>query len=180
MLLERNEWKLLIKILNIYMCKHNILFNGNPKDLRPDWNGMYAYGAKAYPIMDKHKRGKIKKYFKSNTRTYIDYLVGYQAINIYRVWVPKLREILTTQDVTFKEDKFFNLNTEETSILIAEYRSAAEMLRISDFKPFDSSFRVILEDNFEPNELNKSDKQIPEEESQRSGGEKEDRTEVQL
>ena len=136
-------------MLNEYLKKHNILYNGNPEDLRPDWSGIFAYGAKAFPLMTKHKRGKMKIHFKTNPRAHIGYLMGYQATNIYRIWVPKLREVITTRDVTFQEDQFFNPDNEETGIPVAEYRPAAEILRMPDFQPFDSPFGTTLGEDLE-------------------------------
>ena len=89
--------------------------------------------------------------------------MGYRATNIYRIWVLKLREVLTTRDVTFQEDQFFDLDTEETGIPVAEYRPAAEILRIPDFQPFDSPFSITLKDNLDLEELEPSlDRASPE------------------
>ncbi len=109
----RNDWKSPIEVLNAYMKAHNIPFNGNPNDLRPDWSRIFAYGAKAYPLMTKYKKGGMKIHFKSNVRTHIGYLVGYWATNIFWVWIPKLWEVITTRNVTFEKDEFFNSDKKE-------------------------------------------------------------------
>jgi hypothetical protein len=57
-------------------------------DLRPDWNGIYAYGCRAYPLMKAREQDKDKRDFKVAPRGHIGYLVGYVASNIYRIWVP--------------------------------------------------------------------------------------------
>ena len=76
-------------------------------DLRPDWNGIYAYGARAYPLKKDREAGKDKRAFKVLPRAHIGYLVGYSASNIYRVWVPQLGKVIVTRNVTFDETKFY-------------------------------------------------------------------------
>ena len=147
--LSRNNQKAPIEALNAYLKSHNIPFNRNPDDLRLDQNGIFAYEVKAFPLITKFKRGNIKTHFKINLRAYIGYLIRYQATNIYRIQVPKLREVLTIRDMTFQEDQFFNLDTKETGILIAEYQLTAEILRIPDFQPFDSPFGTTLRDDLD-------------------------------
>lgn len=57
-------------------------------DLRPDWSGEYAYGARAYPVINDREAGHDKRGFKVSPRAHIGYLVGYVASNLYRIWVP--------------------------------------------------------------------------------------------
>ncbi len=57
-------------------------------DLRPDWNGIYVYGARAYLLMKEREAGQGRRAFKTTPRGHIGYLVGYYASNIYRIWVP--------------------------------------------------------------------------------------------
>ena len=65
--------------------------------------------------------------------------------------------------MTFQEDQFFDPDTEETGILVAEYRLAAEILRIPDFQPFDSPFGITLRDDLDLEKLEPSlDRASPE------------------
>jgi hypothetical protein len=77
-------------------------------DLRPDWNGIYVYGARAYPVMKEREAGKNKRAYKVQPRAHIGYLVGYSASNIYRVWVPQLDEVIVTRNVTFDESTLYS------------------------------------------------------------------------
>jgi hypothetical protein len=51
--------------------------------VKPHFAHLHVYGSRAYPLIP-----NIPKTLKLNPRTYISYLVGYDSINIYRVWVP--------------------------------------------------------------------------------------------
>jgi hypothetical protein len=80
------------------------LINKITADLRPNWNGIYVYGARAYPLIKEREAGKQKRAFKVKARGHIGYLVGYYASNIYRIWVPELDRVIITRNVTFDED----------------------------------------------------------------------------
>jgi uncharacterized membrane protein YcgQ (UPF0703/DUF1980 family) len=38
----------------------------------------------------------------------VGYLVGYNSTNIYRIWVPQLKRVIATRDVTFDEKKVYH------------------------------------------------------------------------
>jgi hypothetical protein len=57
-------------------------------DLRPNWEGIYVYRARAYPLKKEREADKERRAFKVKHRGYIGYLVGYYASNIYKIWVP--------------------------------------------------------------------------------------------
>jgi hypothetical protein len=77
-------------------------------DLRPDWNGIYVYGARAYPLMKEREAGINKRAFKVQPRGHLGYLVGYSASNIYRIWVPQLDRVIITRNVVFDESKLYS------------------------------------------------------------------------
>jgi hypothetical protein len=82
-------------------------------DLRPDWNGIYAYGARAYPMIKEREAGRSRRAFKVRPRGHIGYLVGYSASNIYRIWVPKLDSVIVTRNVRFDETKIYSKTLEQ-------------------------------------------------------------------
>lgn len=84
-------------------------------DLRPDWNGIYAYGCRAYALNKKREQGIGRREFKTKPRAHIGYLVGYIASNIYRIWVPELDKVIITRNVRFDERLFYSdhMNEEE-------------------------------------------------------------------
>ncbi|KAJ6436127.1 pogo transposable element [Purpureocillium lavendulum] len=100
------------------------------KDHRPDWSGIYAFGCRAYPLNPRYKAGHDIKLFKLSPRAHVGYLVGYQASNLYRIWVPKLNRVILSRDVRFNEEEFFDPTKEdelETTPVI-EYRPTSKSL----------------------------------------------------
>jgi hypothetical protein len=81
-------------------------------DLRPDWSGIYVYGCRAYPLVREREAGKHKRAFKVKARAHVGYLVGYEASNIYRIWVPSLKRVFITRNVTFDEETLYNPSDE--------------------------------------------------------------------
>ena len=72
-------------------------------DLRPSWSGIYAYGARAYPLVKDREAGRNVRAFKTAPRASIGYLVGYVSQNIFRIWIPELDRVIVTRNVTFDE-----------------------------------------------------------------------------
>jgi hypothetical protein len=85
-------------------------------DLRPDWSGIYAYGCRAYPLNKERAAGRDRRGFKVTPRGHIGYLVGYRASNIYRIWIPNLDQVITTRNVTFDEELFYEGDGENQAI----------------------------------------------------------------
>ena len=72
-------------------------------DLKPNWSNIYAYGCRAYPLQKDREAGRDKRMYKVLPRGHIGYLVGYQASNVYRIWLPSLDRVIVTRNVTFNE-----------------------------------------------------------------------------
>jgi len=53
---------------------------------------------------------KTNRLNKLEPNAWISYLMGYDFINIYYVWNPKLNRVIRVRDVTFNEDEFYNSN----------------------------------------------------------------------
>ncbi|KAM4066309.1 hypothetical protein HRG_012086 [Hirsutella rhossiliensis] len=51
---------------------------------------------------------KRKKKRKLDPRAFVGYLVGYNSTNIFRIWIPLLRKVISTRDVIFDESSFFD------------------------------------------------------------------------
>lgn len=98
-------------------------------DLRPDWSGIYAYGCRAYPLAKEREAGIDKRAYKVKPRAHIGYLVGYRASNIYRVWVPQLKRVITTRNVTFDERLFYKKDDEPRDLQsVAVTRRIVELI----------------------------------------------------
>jgi len=67
-----------------------------------------VYGARAYPLIKEREAGKNRRAFKVLPRGHIGYLVGYSASNIYRIWVPRLDQVIVTRNVTFDESTLYS------------------------------------------------------------------------
>ncbi|RYO77619.1 hypothetical protein DL764_010202 [Monosporascus ibericus] len=113
-----------------------VIVNAITADLRPNWSGIFAYGARAYPLTKDREAGREKRAFKVEPRAHIGYLVGFRASNIYRIWVPELRTVITTRNVEFDEDIFYQPEKEkEEALAPAISRELAEDLQISEEIP---------------------------------------------
>ena len=74
---------------------------------KPQLAHLQAYGCKAYATTTDAKL-KNKRLQKLNPRANIGYLVGYDSTNIFRIWIPHRGEVISSRDVIFDEDEFFD------------------------------------------------------------------------
>jgi hypothetical protein len=89
------------------------LVNKITADLRPNWEGIYVYGARAYPLKKEREADKERRAFKVNSRGHIGYLVGYHASNIYKIWIPQLDRVIISRNVRFDEDLLYDPEQEK-------------------------------------------------------------------
>jgi len=76
---------------------------------------MHVYGCKTYTLDKRIKRGD-----KLAPRALIGHLVGYDSTNIYRIWIPSLRKVIRTRDVTFDETSFYDPKGQNIDYLLRE------------------------------------------------------------
>ncbi|KAK4070225.1 hypothetical protein Purlil1_13546 [Purpureocillium lilacinum] len=133
---RRNGWMTPRETIDRWFHQHfrwyrppNVDFDST-RDHRPDWSGIYAFGCRAYPLNPRYKAGQDIKLFKLSPRAHVGYLVGYQASNIYRIWVPKLNRVILSRDVRFNEEEFFDPTKEEEleTAPVIEYRPTLKSL----------------------------------------------------
>jgi hypothetical protein len=76
---------------------------------KPSLQHLRAYGCKAYTLIkskgDPDYLGKLQKLAP---RAHIGYIVGYESTSIYRVWIPYKKKVISTRDVIFNEQEFYN------------------------------------------------------------------------
>jgi hypothetical protein len=76
---------------------------------KPILHHLKAYGCKCYTLIkstgDPDYPVKLQKLAP---RAHIGYLVGYESTNIYRVWIPHKKKVISTRDVIFNEEQFFD------------------------------------------------------------------------
>lgn len=72
---------------------------------KPNLSNLRMFGCKAYV----HKVGadEPEKLQKTEARAHIGYLCGFIGNNIYRVWVPSQKRVITTSYVRFNERQFY-------------------------------------------------------------------------
>ncbi|KAM4067608.1 reverse transcriptase (RNA-dependent DNA polymerase) [Hirsutella rhossiliensis] len=75
-----------------------------------------AYGCRAYAMTSNAQLGK-KKRQKLDPRSHIGYLVGYNSTNIFRIWIPQRRKVISTRDVIFDEFTYFDGKFEQPQLL---------------------------------------------------------------
>jgi hypothetical protein len=90
----------------------------------PDLSNLWAYGCKAYPLREEIKAGKSRVENRTQPRTHLGYLVGYEGSSIYRVWIPSKATVIRTRDVDFVETEFYDPTKQE--------RSTQEVIQIED------------------------------------------------
>ncbi|CCE34838.1 uncharacterized protein CPUR_08777 [Claviceps purpurea 20.1] len=129
---QRLAWQTPIQVLETWFRDNAQLpIRAITADLRPDWSGVYAYGCRAYPVSRDREADRNRRWFKTNPRGHIGYLVGYVASNVYRVWIPSLGKVMTTRNVTFNESIFYDAkNEEQEAQSIPELKTQYVLLQI--------------------------------------------------
>ena len=101
---------------------------------KPSIAHLKIYGCRAYALRTQIPRGD-----KLTPRALIGYLVGYDASNIYRVWIPKAKsrahqgKVIRTRDVTFKEDMLYQVCDDQDPLLLGE--EVAEIIHTIHLPP---------------------------------------------
>jgi hypothetical protein len=98
----------------------------------PETAHLKAYGCVAYAATTTYKRG-LSKLRKLDPRADVGYLVGYDSTNIYRVWIPHQRRVISIRDVIFDESKFFNGRKEQmTTLEMSELDDLVQRIELPD------------------------------------------------
>src|SRR5437667_12202452 len=63
---------------------------------------MHQIGSRAYA-----RNHDLRKADKTESRTLIVHLVGYQGMNIYHIWLPTKDDIFVTRDIIFEPGRFY-------------------------------------------------------------------------
>ncbi|KAG5932022.1 hypothetical protein E4U59_007781 [Claviceps monticola] len=84
---QRLEWKSPIQVIEAWFRDNAQLpIRAPTADLKPNWGSVYAYGCRAYPLSREREADRNRRWFKTNPRGHIGYLVGYVASK-YTVFV---------------------------------------------------------------------------------------------
>ena len=73
-----------------------------------------------------------KKRQKLQPKVHIGFLVGYKSTNIYRIWIPHKKKVISARVVLFNEEEFFNGKLVRfTDILISNLDEAIEKVSVT-------------------------------------------------
>jgi hypothetical protein len=111
---ESNGWKSPIEVRNRWLRTAG----KDVADIQdaPDLSNLWAYGCKAYPLREEIRANKTRVENRTQPRTHLGYLVGYEGSNIYRIWIPAKATVIRTRDVDFVETEFFDPNQPERDV----------------------------------------------------------------
>jgi hypothetical protein len=106
----------------------------------------------------------FKKKEKMKSRTFIEYLIKYDFINIFRVWNSKKDDVSDYRDVIFNETKFFDtyetidfLKEEEKKLYVTYRAISLQIFENNDEKQYDKiSIRKHVLNSFKENVVSKS------------------------
>ena len=78
----------------------------------------------------------------------IEYLVGYDSINIFRIWISSKKKIIKTKNVAFDHTKFYDSAEVDLSHFLAQpIESIVEVLKIPEMPP--PSNDIVKEDEID-------------------------------
>ena len=89
------------------LYKRFYTFLANKRLKKPQLVYLKAYSYRVY-TMTLDAQLKKNRLRKLDLRAHIGYLVGYDFINIYRIWILYKGIVISTRDVIFNEKTFFN------------------------------------------------------------------------
>jgi hypothetical protein len=121
-----------------------------------------VFDCKAFSLLK--ETNAFKKSEKMKSRTFIEYLIKYDFINIFRVWNLKKDDVNDYRDVIFNETKFFDtyekadLFKKEEKKLYVTYRAISmQIFKDSDEKQYDRILiRKFVLNNSKKNVVSKS------------------------
>ncbi len=132
------------------------------KSIRNEIAHFKMFNCKAFLFLK--KTNAFKRSEKIKSRAFIEYLIKYDFINIFRVWNSKKNDVNDYRDVIFNETKFFdtykeiNLFKKEERKLYVTYRAIfMQIFENSDKKQYDRiSIRKFVLNSFRKNVISKS------------------------
>jgi hypothetical protein len=121
-----------------------------------------VFDCKAFSLLK--ETDALKKNDKMKSRAFIEYLIEYDFINIFRVWNSKRNDVSDYRDVIFNETKFFDtyekidLFKEEKRKFYVTYRAIfMQIFENNDEKQYDRILiRKFVLNNFRKNVVSKS------------------------
>jgi hypothetical protein len=112
--------------------EHVMASQGVTGPRKPILYHLKAYGCKGYVLIkskgDPDFSGKLQKL---QPKAHIGFLVGYESTNIYRIWIPHKKKVISARDVIFDEGEFFDGKpTRLTEELMSTLDEAIELVEV--------------------------------------------------
>ena len=99
---------------------------------KPLLHHLKAYGCKCYALIkSKGDPQYPNKRRKLDAKAHIGFLVGYESTNIYRVWIPHKKKVISVRDIIFDEDEYWDgKRIQYSSNDIKELDDAIEVIEV--------------------------------------------------
>jgi hypothetical protein len=113
--------------------KVTMLDEGATSPRKPTLNYLKTYGCWSYVLIKSAKdldRPKIGQ--KLQPKVHISFLVGYKLTNIYQIWIPHKKKVISARGVLFDEEEFYDGKLVQfIDILISNLDEAIEKVSIT-------------------------------------------------
>ena len=127
---QSNDWKSPYEAFHTFVFEQEAI--SGPR--KPQLHHLKAYGCKAY-VLIKSKSDRPGRLRKLNARAHIGFLVGYESTNIYRIWIPHKRKVISARDVIFNKDEVWDQKPIRLSP--AEIQELDEAVELVEVPPTD-------------------------------------------
>jgi hypothetical protein len=132
------------------------------ESIRNEITHLKVFDCKTFSLLK--KTDEFKKSDKMKSRAFIEYLIKYDFINIFRVWNSKKNDVSDYRDVIFNETKFFDtyekvdlLKKEEKKFYVTYRAIFMQIFEDSDEKQYDRILiRKFVLNSFRKNVVSKS------------------------
>jgi hypothetical protein len=132
------------------------------ESIRNEIAHLKMFDCKAFSLLK--QTNAFKRSEKMKSRAFIEYLIEYDFINIFRVWNLKKNDVSDYRDVIFNETKFFDtyekvdlLKKEEKKLYVTYRAIFMQIFEDSDEKQYNRiSIRKFVLNNFKKNVVSKS------------------------
>jgi hypothetical protein len=136
------------------------------KSIRNEIVHLKMFNCKSFSFFK--KTNAFKKNEKMKSRAFIEYLIKYDFINIFRVWNSKKDDVSDYRDVFFNETKFFDtyekidfFKEEEKKLYVTYHAIFMQIYENSDEKQYDRILiRKLILNNFRKNVVSMMKKEI--------------------
>ena len=100
-----NDWKSPYEAFHTYVFEQEEV--SEPR--KPQLHHLKAYGCKVYVLIkSKGDADRPGKHQKLDAKAHIGFLVEYESTNIYWIWIPHKRKVISARDVNFNEDEVWD------------------------------------------------------------------------